>query len=59
MKTPKTDGGMRNQARKIMGLKVGDPREVDHKQPISKGGTNDKKNLRVVSRKTNRAKGAK
>ena len=46
----------RNKARKIMGLKVGDPREVDHKKPLSKGGNNSKKNLRVVSRKTNRKK---
>ena len=48
-----------NRARRKMGLKVGDPREVDHKKPMSKGGTNSKKNLRVVSRKTNRKKGAK
>lgn len=47
----------RNQARKAMGLKVGDPREVDHKKPLSKGGSNGKKNLRVVSRSTNRKKG--
>lgn len=39
---------MRNAARRKMGLKPGDPREVDHK-----------KNLRVVSRTTNRKKGAK
>ena len=50
---------MRNAARKKMGLKVGDPREVDHKKPLSKGGGNSKRNLRVVSRKTNRKKGAK
>lgn len=50
---------MRNAARKKMGLKVGDPREVDHKKPLSKGGSNDKRNLRVVSRRTNRKKGAK
>lgn len=50
---------MRNAARKKMGLKVGDPREVDHKKPLSKGGSNSKKNLRVVSRRTNRKKGAK
>lgn len=50
---------MRNEARKKMGLKVGDPREVDHKKPLSKGGSNSKKNLRVVSRATNRKKGAK
>lgn len=50
---------MRNKARKIMGLKKGDKREVDHKKPLCKGGTNCRKNLRVVSRKTNRKKGAK
>lgn len=42
-----------------MGLKVGDPREADHKNPISKGGSNRKDNLRAVSRHTNRSKGAK
>ncbi len=49
----------RNKARKEMGLKKGDPREVDHKKPLSKGGSNSKRNLRVVSRKTNRSKGDK
>ena len=49
----------RNAARKKMGLKVGDPREVDHIKPLSRGGSNSKKNLRVVSRTTNRKKGAK
>lgn len=49
----------RNKARKEMGLKVGDPREVDHKKPLAKGGSNNKNNLRVVSRKTNRKKGSK
>lgn len=48
----------RNQARDEMGLKVGDSREVDHKKPLSKGGSNAKSNLRVVSRSTNRRKGA-
>lgn len=28
----------RNKARRMMGLKVGDPREVDHKRPLSRGG---------------------
>jgi len=46
-----------NRARRAVGLKVGDPREVDHKKPMSKGGTNSKKNLRVVTRKVNRKKG--
>ncbi len=49
----------RNKARTTMGLKVGDKREVDHKKPLSKGGSNKKSNLRVVSRTTNRKKGAK
>lgn len=49
----------RNQARRKLGLKKGDSREVDHKKPLSKGGGNGRKNLRAVSRKTNRAKGSK
>lgn len=49
----------RNQARRKMGLKPGDKREVDHKNPLSKGGTNNKRNLRVVTRATNRKKGNK
>lgn len=48
---------MRVMARRKKNLKVGDPREVDHKTPLSKGGGNGKDNLRVVSRKTNRTKG--
>jgi 5-methylcytosine-specific restriction endonuclease McrA len=49
----------RNAARDKMGLKVGDKREVDHKVPLSKGGSNSTRNLRVVAKSTNRAKGAK
>jgi len=45
-----------NAARKKVGLKVGDSREVDHKIPLDKGGSNSSKNLRVVSRSTNRKK---
>ena len=48
----------RNKARAIAGLKVGDTREVDHIRPLSKGGSNGPKNTRVVSRATNRRKGA-
>lgn len=55
----KKNRAARNKARKEMGLKAGDPREVDHKKPLSKGGSNSKKNLRVVSRTTNRKKGNK
>lgn len=40
-------------------LKPGPGKEVDHKRPMSKGGGNGKKNLRVVSRTVNRKKGAK
>jgi hypothetical protein len=49
----------RNQARRKLGLKKGDPREADHKTALSKGGGNGKKNLRPVSRKKNRQKGSK
>lgn len=55
----KRNRAKRNKARKEMGLKVGDPREVDHIKPLSKGGSNDISNLRAVSRTTNRKKGNK
>ena len=48
----------RNAARRDMGLEVGDPRQVDHKKPLKQGGSNSKKNLRVVSAKTNLTKEA-
>jgi len=48
-----------NRARRKVGLKNGDPREVDHKRPMTKGGSNARANLRIVSRKTNRKKGRK
>jgi 5-methylcytosine-specific restriction endonuclease McrA len=47
----------RNRAR--YKLKPGPGKEVDHKKPLSKGGSNGKKNLRVVSKAVNRRKGAK
>lgn len=46
----------RNKARRKLGLKVGDPREADHKRPISKGGGKGRGNLRAVSLETNRKK---
>lgn len=49
----------RNKARRRAGLKVGDPREVDHKHPLKKGGSNGRSNTRVVSRSTNRRKGSR
>jgi hypothetical protein len=33
----------------------GDGMDVDHKKPIVKGGTNDKSNLRVVTKSKNRS----
>ena len=47
----------RNKARRKLKPKKG--KEVDHVIPLSKGGGKGKKNLRVVSRKTNRKKAAK
>ncbi len=47
-----------NKARRMSGLKKGDPREADHKKPLSKGGKTTKKNVRIISRKTNRKRGA-
>lgn len=52
------DRAKRNAARKMAGLSVGDSRQVDHKRPLSSGGSNSKKNLRVVSAKTNLRKEA-
>lgn len=46
----------RNQARRKLGLRKGDPREVDHKNPISNGGSNARSNLRAVSLVENRKK---
>ena len=48
----------RNKARRIMGLQVGDKREVDHIKPLSRGGSFNKSNLKIVSRSANRRKGA-
>ena len=52
----------RNAARaakmKTGAVKKGDGKEVDHKVPLSKGGSNAASNTRVVSRATNRHKAA-
>jgi hypothetical protein len=45
----------RREAEKEGTVHKGDGKEVDHKTPLSKGGSNDKSNRRVVSRKTNRS----
>ena len=52
---------VRHQARsaavKNGSARKGDGREVDHIKPIRSGGGNNKANIRVVSRATNRKKG--
>lgn len=53
------DRAKRNAARKEAGLKVGDPREADHKKPLVAGGSNAKSNIRIVSAKSNANKEAK
>ena len=46
----------RNAARAEKGLKKGDGKEVDHKKPLSRGGSNDKNNTRITTRSANRKK---
>ena len=46
----------RNIARRKLGLEKGDGKEVDHKKPLSKGGSNKKANLKATSLKSNRRK---
>ena len=49
----------RNAARREMERKglvsKGDGKDVDHKKPVSKGGTNASGNLRVVDKSANRS----
>ena len=49
----------RNKARRTMEregrVRKGDGKDVDHKRPLSKGGSNKKSNWRVVSRSENRS----
>ena len=48
-----------NKARRIMEregkVSKGDGKDVDHRKPLSKGGTSDRSNLRVVPASTNRS----
>ena len=59
----KKNRAARNTARVTMAsagkVPKGDGKEVDHKKPLSKGGSTAKSNLRVVSKATNRKKGNK
>jgi 5-methylcytosine-specific restriction endonuclease McrA len=56
----KTERNIRNQnrrrAKRAGTVHKGDGMEIDHIKPLSKGGSNNKSNLRIVSRKTNRSK---
>jgi 5-methylcytosine-specific restriction endonuclease McrA len=40
-------------------VRKGDGKHVDHKRPMSKGGSNRSGNLRVLSRRANLRKGSK
>ena len=55
----KSDRAARNKGRRILesaGLvHKGDGKDVDHKQPLSKGGSDERPNLRVKSRSSNRS----
>ena len=48
-----------NKARRLMEkagkVHKGDGKDVDHKTPLSKGGTSSRSNLRVTSRHSNRS----
>jgi 5-methylcytosine-specific restriction endonuclease McrA len=54
----KKNRAQRNAARREMeekGLvRKGDGKDVDHKKPIDRGGSNDASNLRVLSKSKNR-----
>lgn len=43
----------RHEMEKAGKVHKGDGKDVDHKTPLSKGGTGDKSNLRVVTRSSN------
>jgi len=55
----KKDRAKRNGARRMLEsegkVSKGDGKDVDHKKPLSKGGSNGKSNLRVTSKSSNRS----
>lgn len=53
------DRAARNKARKESGLKVGDPRQADHKKPLDSGGSKAKSNVQIMSAKANQEKEVK
>lgn len=58
----KKNRAARNQARREAqregSVRKGDGKDVDHKQPLSKGGSTSKSNTRVRDSKSNRLHGA-
>jgi 5-methylcytosine-specific restriction endonuclease McrA len=54
----KRNRALRNAARREMEergmVRKGDGKDVDHKRPLDKGGSNDPSNLRVMSKSKNR-----
>lgn len=57
----KKERAQRNAARTLMEkegkVSKGDGKDVDHKKPLSKGGSNSRSNLKVQSRAKNRGHG--
>ena len=55
----KKDRAKRNGARRVMEaegkVSKGDGKDVDHKKPLSKGGSTKRTNLRVTSKSANRS----
>lgn len=55
----KKDRAKRNGARRMLEregkVSKGDGKDVDHKKPLSKGGSASRSNLRVTSKTTNRS----
>ena len=59
-KKAKRERAQRNAAgRKLkkMGIKIPNGYEIDHKNPINSGGSNDLSNLRIIRRSKNRSMG--
>ncbi len=52
------DRAKRNAARKKLGLKVGDPRQADHKKELVSGGKNTLSNLHAIMGSSNLRKEA-
>ena len=46
----------RREAEREGKVSKGDGKDVDHKKPLSKGGSNSKSNLRLASKKKNRGR---